>query len=142
MACSLRLTVKKFRLTRLLGRIWAISTCTYLISRRLKYSTATFSVLKSRHTSGRVAGFLATGDYHHHIAINNWAGKTPAPKNAAGLISYRLTVPEMQVLANLEERAWLLGYEARLANDILQIRDPNGHWLELEAVSNTAAVVA
>ncbi len=86
--------------------------------------------------------FLATGGYHHHIAINNWAGKPPAPKNAAGLISYRLTVPDMQVLANLEERAWLLGYEARLANDILQIRDPNGHWLELEAVSNTAAVVA
>lgn len=86
--------------------------------------------------------FLAAGGYHHHIAINNWAGKTPAPKNAVGLISYRLAVPDMQVLANLEERAWLLGHEARLADDVLQIRDPNGNWLEFEAVAKTAAIAA
>jgi len=86
--------------------------------------------------------FLATGGYHHHIAINNWAGTTTAPKNAVGLISYRLAVPDVQVLVNLQERAWLLGHEARMADDVLQIRDPNGHWLELEAVSQTAAVAA
>jgi hypothetical protein len=32
----------------------------------------------------------------------------------------------------LEERARLFGHEARMAGDVLQIRDPNGHWLELE----------
>jgi len=86
--------------------------------------------------------FLATGGYHHHIAINNWAGKTPAPKNAVGLISYRLAVPNGETLAALEDRARLLGYDARMANNILQIRDPNGNWLELEAVYQTAAVGA
>jgi len=86
--------------------------------------------------------FLATGGYHHHIAINNWAGKTPAPKNAVGLISYRLTVPNGETLAVLEDRARLLGQEVRMADDILQIRDPNGNWLELEAVPQTAAVAA
>lgn len=86
--------------------------------------------------------FLATGGYHHHIAINTWAGKIPAPKNAVGLISYRLAVPNGETLAALESRARMFAYEARLADDVLQIRDPNGHWLELEAVSQPAAVDA
>ena len=42
----------------------------------------------------------------------------------------------------LEERARLFGHEARMAGDVLQIRDPNGHWLELElAPQNMAAGV-
>ena len=86
--------------------------------------------------------FLAAGGYHHHIAINNWAGKTPAPKTAVGLISYRLAVPNGETLAVLEDRARLLGNEVRMADNILQIRDPNGNWLELEAVTHTATVAA
>lgn len=86
--------------------------------------------------------FLATGGYHHQIAINTWAGKTPALGNTVGLISYRLAVPKVETLAIVEDRARLFGYEARMADDVLQIRDPNGHWLELDAVSQAAAVAA
>lgn len=86
--------------------------------------------------------FLATGGYHHHIAINTWAGKTPAPENAVGLISYRLAVPNADTLATLEGRARWLGQEARMADDVLQIRDPNGNWLEFEALSQIAPVAA
>jgi catechol-2,3-dioxygenase len=64
--------------------------------------------------------------------VNTWAGKTPAPENSIGLISYRLEVPSAEALANVEERARLFGYESQMAGDILQVRDPNGHWLELE----------
>jgi catechol 2,3-dioxygenase len=86
--------------------------------------------------------FLATGGYHHNIAINTWAGKTPAPKNAVELISYRLAAPNSETLAKLEERARLFGHEVRMAGDVVQIRDPNGHWLELElAPQNMAAGV-
>jgi catechol 2,3-dioxygenase len=82
---------------------------------------------------GDSATFLATGGYHHHVAVNTWAGKTPAPQNAVGLISYRLEVPDGQILAELLKRADLFGYEARMDGDILQVRDPNGCWLELTA---------
>ena len=78
------------------------------------------------------ATFLALGGYHHHVAVNTRAGKTPAPANAVGLISYRFAVPNAQALANVKDRARLFGYEAQMAGDILQVRDPNGHGLELE----------
>jgi len=85
--------------------------------------------------------FLAAGGYHHHVAINTWAGGTPAPENSVGLISYRFEVPDGRVLANLSDRAGLFGYEARMAQDILQVRDPNGHWLEVELAPKTPPVV-
>ncbi|MGD0262030.1 MAG: VOC family protein [Verrucomicrobiota bacterium] len=81
---------------------------------------------------GNTVTFLAAGGYHHHVAVNTWAGKTPAPKDSIGLISYGLAVPHDQTLAGLKERAPLFGCEARMAGDVLQVRDPNGHWLELD----------
>ena len=83
------------------------------------------------------ATFLAAGGYHHHVAVNTWAGKTAAPANAVGLISYRLAVLEAQALAALKERARSFGYESQTAGDLLQVRDPNGHWLELEVAPKT-----
>jgi len=82
---------------------------------------------------GDSATFLATGGYHHHVAVNTWAGKTPAPQNAVGLISYRLAVPDSQILAELLKRADWFGHEAQMDGHILQVRDPNGCWLELTA---------
>ena len=78
--------------------------------------------------------FLATGGYHHQIAINNWSGKNPAPENAIGLISYRFTVPDAKTLLTLEERAKARHHQTRWAGDILQIRDPNGNWIEFETL--------
>lgn len=80
--------------------------------------------------------FFAAGGYHHHIGVNTWAGTTPAPPNSVGLISYRFEVPVKEVLYCLQHRAPLAGYEARAATsengaELLQIRDPNGNWLEI-----------
>ena len=83
--------------------------------------------------AGDSATFLATGGYHHHVAVNTWAGKTPAPKNALGLISYRLEIPDALILAEVLKRADWFGHEARMDGPILQVRDPNGCWLELTA---------
>lgn len=82
--------------------------------------------------------FFAAGDYHHHIAVNVWGRKTAAPQNSVGLVSYRLEVPVAEIIYCLGNRAPLLRYEARLkpaseSNPVLQIRDPNGHWLEVQA---------
>jgi catechol 2,3-dioxygenase len=86
------------------------------------------------------ATFLGAGGYHHHVAVNTWAGKTPAPENSVGLISYRFAVLNAQGLANLKDRARLFGYESQIAGDILQVRDPNGHWLELELAPKARSV--
>ena len=86
------------------------------------------------------ATFLGAGGYHHYVAVNTWAGKTPAPENSVGLISYRFAVPNAQGLANLKDRARLFGHESQIAGDILQVRDPNGDWLELELAPKARSV--
>ena len=85
------------------------------------------------------ATFLAAGGYHHHVAVNTWAGENPAPANSVGLISYRLAVPSAEVMTRLQDSAKPFGYDARTAKDLLQICDPNGHLLELEPQPEEAA---
>src|SRR5712671_5588110 len=90
--------------------------------------------------------FFAAGNYHHHIGVNVWAGKAAPPANSVGLVSYRLEVPVAEILYCLDHRAPLLGYETRSGpqqegSPTLQIRDPNGNWLEVQA-SPTATAVA
>jgi catechol 2,3-dioxygenase len=85
--------------------------------------------------------FFSAGRYHHQLAVNTWANDNPPPANSTGLISYRLEVPEQEILYCLRNRAPLAGYETRteiVANgsELLQIRDPNGHWLELQHVQS------
>jgi len=83
--------------------------------------------------------FFSAGGYHHHVAVNTWAGELSAPPNSTGLISYRLEVPVAEILYCLQHRAPLAGYQARTlagenGSEMLQIRDPNGTWLELHYV--------
>lgn len=81
--------------------------------------------------------FMSAGGYHHHVAVNTWAGRTPAAPDSVGLISYRLEVPEKENLRQLRDRALEVGFETKTATsengtELLQIRDPNGNWLEVE----------
>ena len=85
--------------------------------------------------------FFAAGGYHHQIATNVWAGKSAPPPNSVGLVSYRFEVPVSEILYCLGHRAPLLGYETRTEQEeqdkpILQIRDPNGNCLEIQASQN------
>ena len=85
--------------------------------------------------------FFAAGGYHHHIGVNVWAGKTAPPANTVGLVSYRLEVPIAEILYCLSHRAPVLGYETQTklqeeGNPILQLRDPNGNWLEVQTSKN------
>jgi catechol 2,3-dioxygenase len=87
--------------------------------------------------------FFSAAGYHHHIAVNTWAGKVPPPVNSVGLISYRLEVPVAEILYCLSHRAPLLGYAVRIeepepTQPLLQIRDPNGNWLEVQCSGTSA----
>jgi catechol 2,3-dioxygenase len=81
--------------------------------------------------------FFAAGGYHHHLAVNVWGGPSASPAESIGLVSYRFQVPCAELLYCLSHRAPLVGYETRSASTsegapILQIRDPNGTWLEVQ----------
>ena len=85
--------------------------------------------------------FLSAGGYHHHLAVNTWASDQPPPAESIGLISYRLEVPENEILYCLRNRAPLAGYETRTeheanGSELLHIRDLSGHWLEVHSVSS------
>jgi catechol 2,3-dioxygenase len=87
--------------------------------------------------------FFAAGGYHHHIGVNVWAGQGVPPANSVGLVSYRIEVPVAEILYCLGHRAPLHRYEAQMelkeqGNRILQVRDPNGNWLEVQAAENAA----
>src|SRR4030095_555807 len=84
------------------------------------------------------ARFFAAGGYHHHVAAHTWGADRPAPARSVGLISYRLEVPEAEILYCLRHRAPLAGYEVKTeagssASELLQICDPNGNWLEVQS---------
>jgi catechol 2,3-dioxygenase len=80
--------------------------------------------------------FFSAGGYHHHVAVNTWAGQAKPPENSVGLISYQLVVPVRELLYCLGHRAPLAGYEVDSEagsshQHLLRIRDPNGTWLEV-----------
>jgi len=90
--------------------------------------------------------FFAAGGYDHHISVNVWAGNATPPAKSGGLVSYRLEVPIAEILYCLDHRAPLLDYETRPVpreegSPILQIRDPNGNWLEVQAAPTATAAL-
>lgn len=50
--------------------------------------------------------FFAAGGYHHHIAVNVWAGENipPSPHDAVGLISFAIHVPDEVTYNTLRDR--------------------------------------
>ncbi len=78
--------------------------------------------------------FLASGAYHHHLAVNIWnseGGRAP-PTNAVGLRDFTLTVSDRESL--LEARNRLEKSDADLeftTGDGLRAIDPDGSVVEL-----------
>jgi len=52
------------------------------------------------------AAFLASGGYHHHLAVNTWAGEGVgrAPEHTAGLREWTIVLPDAAALAALRTR--------------------------------------
>jgi catechol 2,3-dioxygenase len=90
---------------------------------------------------GRSASFLSAGGYHHHIAINNWAGAgIPAPpENAIGLREFALTVPDAaeldRVATNLSQQK--IPFEQTPVG--LLVRDPSQNRLRITTSENPTA---
>lgn len=75
------------------------------------------------------ASWLASGDYHHHLAVNEWDSKLAGKrqKDQAGLAYFTVFVKAKEDLVAVHERARDLGITPNwLHSRMLEIRDTDG----------------
>jgi catechol 2,3-dioxygenase len=87
---------------------------------------------------GTSAVFLSAGGYHHHIALNTWAGKgaTAAPLGHTGLYHAAILYPNKTELAKAVKKLVDADYPIDGAADhgvseAVYLRDPDGNGIEL-----------
>ena len=75
------------------------------------------------------ASWIAAGDYHHHLAVNEWGGKNLAPRKAGlpGLAYYVIEVARKEELLTIAQRAQEVDAPVKwLTSSQLEITDPDG----------------
>lgn len=89
---------------------------------------------------GKTAVFLSSGNYHHHIALNTWAGEGAPnpPKGFTGLYHFAILFPSRKDLASAFKNIWESKYPIEGASDhgvseSIYIKDPDGNGVELYA---------
>ena len=78
-----------------------------------------------RQRYGESALFVAAGEYHHHIGLNMWNGRTASP-SGRGLAWFELVVPGQEALDALRERLDDRDVPVTATDDGLAVDDPNG----------------
>ncbi|AXF56175.1 VOC family protein [Salicibibacter kimchii] len=82
---------------------------------------------------GDQALFISSGDYHHHLGLNTWAGVgAPAtPDRSPGMKSYTINLPDEEtrerVVANVEKT----GATVTKENGVFVTSDPSGNRIHL-----------
>ena len=89
---------------------------------------------------GSSAVFLSAGGYHHHIALNTWAGvgAPPPPPGHSGLFHFAILYPTRrelaQALKNLIDAGYpLTGTADHGVSEALYLNDPDHIGVELYA---------
>ena len=75
------------------------------------------------------ASWIAAGDYHHHLAVNEWGGKGLAPRKQGlpGLAYYVIEVARKEELLAIAQRAQEVDAPIKwLTSSQLEITDPDG----------------
>ena len=75
------------------------------------------------------ASWIASGNYHHHLAVNEWSGKNLAPRQHGmpGLAYYVLEVENKEILANLFNQAQRTKAKTRwISSSEFSITDKDG----------------
>ncbi len=87
---------------------------------------------------GDHAAFISAGGYHHHIALNTWAGKgaTPPPPGHTGLYHFAILYPTRTELAKalkaLEDAEYpLVGSADHGVSEAIYLNDPDLNGVEL-----------
>ncbi|HLS59524.1 MAG TPA: VOC family protein [Virgibacillus sp.] len=82
---------------------------------------------------GDQALFIATGKYHHQIALNTWAGVgAPAPSvNSVGLESFTIMLPSEEARNKVINQLERIGASVTEENDSFVTSDPSGNRIYL-----------
>ncbi|HZG12286.1 MAG TPA: VOC family protein [Kurthia gibsonii] len=77
---------------------------------------------------GGQALFISTGGYHHHIGLNTWhsEGAEALPKDAVGIQSYTVQLPDQDYAVHLKKRFVEQNMEIKEQENIFSIIEPNG----------------
>ncbi|WP_339105628.1 VOC family protein [Haloterrigena salinisoli] len=71
--------------------------------------------------------FVAAGDYHHHLGLNTWNGRSsPAPADARGLSRFDLVVPSSEARERIRDRLEAAGVTVEESEEGLECGDPDG----------------
>lgn len=79
--------------------------------------------------------FLAAGDYHHHVGLNNWQGCTRRA-TGRGLRWYSLAGPNREAIAAARERFNRAGVSTTPLDDGFSVVDPDGIQVRLRHTDN------
>lgn len=82
---------------------------------------------------GSQALFISTGQYHHHIGLNTWAGigAPPRPENRAGMVSFTIRYPDMAGRSQAAARLEQMGAWTEEDGEMILARDPSGNTVRL-----------
>jgi catechol 2,3-dioxygenase len=69
--------------------------------------------------------FLAAGDYHHHVGVNTWNGRSE-PATGRGLDWFELVLPDAGSLAAARERLREHGIDVTDTDEGVTVADPDG----------------
>lgn len=79
---------------------------------------------------GRSAAFLSAGGYHHHVAINTWAGvgAPPAPPGSIGLREFAVRVADRDALDGVAQSLATAGVTTLARDDqSIRVADPSSN---------------
>ena len=79
------------------------------------------------------ASFLSAGGYHHHVAVNTWAGEgaPPPPAGAIGLHHFVISVPTHDALREVEDSLADAGVPYTGSQSEISVSDPSGNQIVL-----------
>lgn len=69
--------------------------------------------------------FLAAGDYHHHLGVNTWNGRSD-PAGGRGLAWFEVVVPDDATLAAVRDRLTAADVAVAERGDSIEVADPDG----------------
>jgi catechol 2,3-dioxygenase len=70
------------------------------------------------------AAFVSAGGYHHHLGINVWSGRSPAPEHTVGLRHWTVQLPTEADVADVRGRVETAGHATEPVDGGFLVRDP------------------